>query len=50
MSIAHLTTVEQRLLRLSRWVIHHNANHIRSKVDGIKIMGTRHLRPQWYRS
>lgn len=34
----HLKTVEQRLLWLSHWMIHH-ANHIRPKVDGIKIGG-----------
>ncbi|MEL7012221.1 MAG: 1-deoxy-D-xylulose-5-phosphate synthase N-terminal domain-containing protein [Pseudomonadota bacterium] len=37
-SKAHLKTVEQRLLWLSHWMIH-NANHIRSKSDGIKIGG-----------
>lgn len=35
---ACLKTVEQRLLWLSHWMIHH-ANHIRPKVDGIKIGG-----------
>jgi pyruvate dehydrogenase E1 component len=35
---AHLKTIEQRLLWLSHWMIHH-ANHIRPKVDGIKIGG-----------
>lgn len=35
---AHLKTVEQRLLWLSHWMIH-NANHIRPKVDGIKVGG-----------
>ncbi|KPB01539.1 transketolase-like TK C-terminal-containing protein [Ahrensia marina] len=35
---AHLKTIEQRLLWLSHWMIH-NANHIRPKVDGIKIGG-----------
>ncbi len=35
---SHLKTVEQRLLWLSHWMIH-NANHIRPKVDGIKIGG-----------
>jgi len=34
----HLKTVEQRLLWLSHWMIHH-ANHIRPKVDGIKTGG-----------
>ncbi|MFC0246156.1 1-deoxy-D-xylulose-5-phosphate synthase N-terminal domain-containing protein [Falsochrobactrum ovis] len=34
----HLKTIEQRLLWLSHWMIHH-ANHIRPKVDGIKIGG-----------
>ena len=38
MSIAHLKTIEQRLLWLSHWMIHH-ANHIRPKVDGIKVGG-----------
>ncbi|WP_306152151.1 1-deoxy-D-xylulose-5-phosphate synthase N-terminal domain-containing protein [Roseovarius sp. MMSF_3281] len=38
MSNAHLKTIEQRLLWLSHWMIH-NANHIRSKTDGIKIGG-----------
>ncbi|MFG6567525.1 1-deoxy-D-xylulose-5-phosphate synthase N-terminal domain-containing protein, partial [Sulfitobacter sp. 1A13679] len=33
-----LKTVEQRLLWLSHWMIH-NANHIRPKVDGIKVGG-----------
>ena len=36
--IEHLKTIEQRLLWLSHWMIH-NANHIRPKVDGIKIGG-----------
>ncbi|NUB45924.1 transketolase [Fertoebacter nigrum] len=35
---AHLKTLEQRLLWLSHWMIHH-ANHIRPKVDGIKVGG-----------
>jgi pyruvate dehydrogenase E1 component len=35
---SHLKTVEQRLLWLSHWMIH-NANHIRPKVDGIKVGG-----------
>ncbi|WP_104667375.1 1-deoxy-D-xylulose-5-phosphate synthase N-terminal domain-containing protein [Ensifer adhaerens] len=34
----HLKTIEKRLLWLSHWMIHH-ANHIRPKVDGIKIGG-----------
>ena len=34
----HLKTIEQRLLWLSHWMIHH-ANHIRPKIDGIKIGG-----------
>ncbi len=34
----HLKTIEQRLLWLSHWMIHH-ANHIRPKVDAIKIGG-----------
>ncbi|MFC3643046.1 transketolase [Aquibium oceanicum] len=38
MSVKHLKTVEQRLLWLSHWMIHH-ANHVRPKVDGIKIGG-----------
>lgn len=38
MSIKHLKTVEQRLLWLSHWMIHH-ANHVRPKTDGIKIGG-----------
>ncbi|MCU0899228.1 MAG: transketolase [Cypionkella sp.] len=33
-----LKTLEQRLLWLSHWMIHH-ANHLRPKVDGIKIGG-----------
>ncbi len=36
--IQHLKTVEQRLLWLSHWMIHH-ANHVRPKVDGIKVGG-----------
>lgn len=36
--MTHLKTLEQRLLWLSRWMIHH-ANHVRPKVDGIKIGG-----------
>lgn len=34
----HLKTIEQRLLWLSHWMIHH-ANHIRPKEDAIKIGG-----------
>ena len=33
-----LKMIEQRLLWLSHWMIHH-ANHIRPKVDGIKVCG-----------
>ena len=33
-----LKTIEQRLLWLSHWMIH-NANHIRPKVDSIKVGG-----------
>ena len=36
--IQHLKTIEQRLLWLSHWMIHH-ANHVRPKADGIKIGG-----------
>jgi pyruvate dehydrogenase E1 component len=36
--IQHLKTIEQRLLWLSHWIIH-NANHVRPKVDGIKVGG-----------
>ncbi|SFC86031.1 1-deoxy-D-xylulose-5-phosphate synthase N-terminal domain-containing protein [Tropicimonas isoalkanivorans] len=35
---AHLKTIEQRLLWLSHWMIH-TANHLRPKVDGIKVGG-----------
>ncbi|MFZ7094367.1 1-deoxy-D-xylulose-5-phosphate synthase N-terminal domain-containing protein [Primorskyibacter sp. 2E233] len=35
---ADLKAIEQRLLWLSHWMIHH-ANHIRPKVDGIKVGG-----------
>ncbi|MEA5162817.1 transketolase [Cereibacter johrii] len=35
---AELKAIEQRLLWLSHWMIHH-ANHIRPKVDGIKVGG-----------
>ena len=34
----HLKTIEQRLLWLSHWMVHH-ANHIRPKADGIKVGG-----------
>jgi len=34
----HLKVIEQPLLWLSHWMIHH-ANHIRPKVDGIKVGG-----------
>ena len=34
----YLKTIEQRLLWLSHWMIHH-ANHIRPKEDGIKVGG-----------
>jgi pyruvate dehydrogenase E1 component len=34
----HLKILEQRLLWLSHWMIHH-ANHIRPRVDGIKTGG-----------
>lgn len=37
-SRTHLKTVEQLLLWHSHWMIHH-ANHIRPKIDGIKIGG-----------
>ncbi len=36
--IRQLKTIEQRLLWLSHWMIHH-ANHLRPKVDGIKVGG-----------
>ena len=36
--MTHLKTIEQRLLWLSHWMIHH-ANHVRPKVDGIKVGG-----------
>ena len=35
---SELKTIEQRLLWLSHWMVHH-ANHIRPKVDGIKVGG-----------
>ncbi len=34
----HLRTIEQRLLWLSHWMIHH-ANHVRPREDGIKTGG-----------
>ncbi|MBU2357489.1 MAG: transketolase [Alphaproteobacteria bacterium] len=34
----HLKVIEQRLLWLSHWMIHH-ANHLRPKADGIKVGG-----------
>ena len=37
-TVQHLKTIEQRLLWLSHWMIHH-ANHIRPNPDGIKIGG-----------
>lgn len=36
--LIHLKTIEQRLLWLSHWMIHH-ANHVRPKADGIKVGG-----------
>ena len=37
--IAHLKTIEQRLLWLSTWMVH-NANHLREKSDGdVKVGG-----------
>ncbi|MEM8839835.1 MAG: hypothetical protein AAGE89_17235, partial [Pseudomonadota bacterium] len=36
--IRHLKTIEQRLLWLSHYMIH-NANHLRSKDDGLKVGG-----------
>ena len=38
MSAEHLKIIEQRLLWLSHWMIHH-ANHIRPKEDAIKVGG-----------
>jgi pyruvate dehydrogenase E1 component len=38
MADRHLKTIERRLLWLSHWMIHH-ANHVRPKVDGIKVGG-----------
>ena len=38
MQDVNLKTIEQRLLWLSHWMIH-NANHLRTKQDGIKIGG-----------
>jgi pyruvate dehydrogenase E1 component len=37
-TVSHLKIIEQRLLWLSHWMIHH-ANHIRSNPDGIKVGG-----------
>ncbi|WP_101068650.1 hypothetical protein [Roseovarius salinarum] len=34
----HLKTIEQRLLWLSHWMVHH-ANHVRPRADGIKTGG-----------
>ncbi len=36
--LTQLKAVEQRLLWLSHWMIHH-ANHVRPKIDGIKVGG-----------
>ncbi len=36
--MSHLKTIEQRLLWLSHWMIHH-ANHLRVKEDAIKVGG-----------
>jgi len=36
--LKHLKTIEQRLLWLSHWMVHH-ANHIRPKIGGIKTGG-----------
>jgi pyruvate dehydrogenase E1 component len=36
--MSHLKTVEQRLLWLSHWMIHH-ANHVRPRTEDIKIGG-----------
>ncbi|WP_170574915.1 1-deoxy-D-xylulose-5-phosphate synthase N-terminal domain-containing protein [Ruegeria atlantica] len=36
--IDYLKSIEQRLLWLSHWMIHH-ANHVRPKMDGIKVGG-----------
>ena len=36
--MSHLKTIEQRLLWLSHWMIHH-ANHLRAKEDAIKVGG-----------
>ncbi|MCA2008661.1 1-deoxy-D-xylulose-5-phosphate synthase N-terminal domain-containing protein [Tritonibacter mobilis] len=38
MTTTHLKNIEQRLLWLSHWMIHH-ANHVRPKADGIKTGG-----------
>lgn len=47
--IQHLKTIGQRLLWLPHWMIHH-ANHVRPKVDGIKVAGIRPAPRQWCRS
>lgn len=36
--IQHLKAIERRILWLSHWMIHY-ANHVRPKVDGIKVGG-----------
>ncbi len=36
--MTHLKTIEQRLLWLSHWMVHH-ASHMRPKVDDIKLGG-----------
>ena len=36
--LTHLKTIEQRLMWLSHWMVHH-ANNLRPKVDGIKTGG-----------
>ena len=36
--IKYLKIIEKRLLWLSHWMIHH-ANHVRPKIDGIKVGG-----------
>jgi pyruvate dehydrogenase E1 component len=36
--LRHLKSLERQILWLSHWMIHH-ANHVRPKVDGIKIGG-----------
>ena len=37
-NLSHLKTIEQRLLWLSHWMIHH-ANHLREKDNGLKVGG-----------